>query len=168
MFAKGISAGYVPLAATVFNERVASAIESGPGFSSVIMHGYTYSGHPTAAAAALAVLDIVERDDLPGNAVRVGTVLLEELKTLERHELVGETRGKGLMAAVDLVADRRTRAPIDPTSGLAHRIAAEARDRGVIVRPAGTKMIVSPPLTLTADEARTIARALDQAIDAVV
>ncbi|MEV4645518.1 aminotransferase class III-fold pyridoxal phosphate-dependent enzyme [Saccharopolyspora sp. NPDC049357] len=166
-FAKGITAGYIPLAATVFNGRVSKTIENGPGFSNVIMHGYTYSGHPTACAAALAVLDIVEAEDLPGNAARVGEVLLESMRDLERHDVVGETRGKGLMAAVDLVADKRTHEPIDPATGLAQRIAAQARREGVVVRPAGTKIIISPPLTLTGDEARTIVRALDAALTAV-
>ncbi|MBK0420024.1 aminotransferase class III-fold pyridoxal phosphate-dependent enzyme [Leucobacter sp. CSA1] len=166
-FAKGISAGYIPLAATVFNRRVADAIENGPGFSNVIMHGYTYSGHPTAAAAALAVLDIVERDDLPGNAGLVGAVLQDELQALESHRYVGETRGKGLMAAIDLVADKGTRESVDPSSGIAHRIAAAAREEGVVVRPAGTKIILSPPLTLEADEAREMVRALDAALSRV-
>ncbi|QFU89797.1 aminotransferase class III-fold pyridoxal phosphate-dependent enzyme [Amycolatopsis sp. YIM 10] len=166
-FAKGITAGYIPLAATLFNGRISEAIENGPGFSNVVMHGYTYSGHPTACAAALAVLDLVEAEDLPGNAASVGAVLLEALKDLERHDVVGETRGKGLMAAVDLVADKRTREPVDPASGIALRIAAQARREGVVVRPAGTKIIISPPLTLTAEEARTIVRAIDTAVDAV-
>lgn len=163
-FAKGISAGYIPLAATVFNRRVAETIENGPGFSNVIMHGYTYSGHPLAAAAALAVIDVVERDDLPGNAAAVGAVMQDELKALESHRYVGETRGKGLMSAIDLVADKATRESVDPSSGIAHRVAALAREEGVIVRPAGTKIILSPPLTLEADEARTIVRALDSAL----
>ncbi|WP_159502010.1 aminotransferase class III-fold pyridoxal phosphate-dependent enzyme [Microbacterium sp. 18062] len=166
-FAKGITAGYIPLAATVFNSRVADAIESGPGFSNVVMHGYTYSGHPLGAAAALAVLDIVEAEDLPGNAARVGAVLQQELKALEHYDLVGETRGKGLMAAVDLVADKATREPIDPGSGVAARISAEARRHGVVVRAAGTKLIISPPLTLTADEARTIVGSIDAALTAL-
>ena len=163
-FAKAITAGYIPLSATVFNGRVAGAIENGPGFTNVVMHGYTYSGHPLACAASLAVLDIVEDEDLPGNAARVGPVLLDGLKTLERHTLVGETRGKGLMAAVDRVSDKRTRQSIDPTSHLAERIAGIARREGVVVRPVGTKIVVSPPLTLTADEARAIVRALDIAL----
>ncbi|MGC7098184.1 aminotransferase class III-fold pyridoxal phosphate-dependent enzyme [Amycolatopsis lurida] len=166
-FAKGITAGYIPLAATLFNGRISETIENGSGFSNVVMHGYTYSGHPTACAAALAVLDLVEAEDLPGNAASVGAVLLEALKDLERHDVVGETRGKGLMAAVDLVADKRTREPVDPASGIAQRIAAQARREGVVVRPAGTKIIISPPLTLTAEEARTIVRAIDTAVDTV-
>ncbi|WNW09883.1 aminotransferase class III-fold pyridoxal phosphate-dependent enzyme [Pseudomonas sp. DTU_2021_1001937_2_SI_NGA_ILE_001] len=163
--AKGISAGYIPLGATLFNARIAQAIENGPGFSSMVMHGYTYSGHPVACAAALAVLDIVEAEDLPGNAARVGAGLLEQLQPLvDRHAVVGEARGKGLMIALDLVADKRTREPLDPAAGHAARIADAARRAGVLVRPVGNKIILSPPLTLSADEAASLVEALDKAL----
>ncbi|MDR0277696.1 MAG: aminotransferase class III-fold pyridoxal phosphate-dependent enzyme [Paucimonas sp.] len=163
--AKGISAGYIPLGATVFNQRIAEAIEQAPGFASFIMHGYTYSGHPTACAAALAVLDIVEAEDLPGNAARVGGQLLAQLQPLsERFEIVGEVRGKGLMIALDLVSDKNARTPVDPGAGHAARIAEAARQEGVLVRPVGSKIILSPPLTLTGEEAGQIAAALDSAL----
>lgn len=163
--AKGITAGYIPMGATVFNQRIVDAIENAPGFSSVIMHGYTYSGHPTACAAALAVLDIVEAEDLPGNAGKVGAQLLEQLQPLtERYAVVGEVRGKGLMIAVDLVADKVTREPLDPANGLASRIAEQARLAGVLMRPIGNKIVMSPPLTLTADEATLMVDALDSAL----
>ncbi|MCM2462671.1 aminotransferase class III-fold pyridoxal phosphate-dependent enzyme [Pseudomonas sp. CG7] len=163
--AKGITAGYIPMGATVFNQRIVDAIENGPGFSNVIMHGYTYSGHPTACAAALAVLDIVEAEDLPGNAGKVGAQLLEQLQPLtERYAVVREVRGKGLMLAVDLVADKVTREPLDPANGLALRIAEQARRAGVLVRPIGNKIVMSPPLTLTSDEAALMVGALDGAL----
>ena len=163
--AKGITAGYIPMGATVFNQRIVDAIENAPGFGSVIMHGYTYSGHPTACAAALAVLDIVEAEDLPGNAGKVGAQLLEQLQPLtERYAVVGEVRGKGLMIAVDLVADKLTREPLDPANGLASRIAEQARLAGVLMRPIGNKIVMSPPLTLTADEATMMVDALDSAL----
>lgn len=163
--AKGITAGYIPMGATVFNQRIVDAIENSPGFSSVIMHGYTYSGHPTACAAALAVLDIVEAEDLPGNAGTVGAQLLEQLQPLtERYAVVGEVRGKGLMIAVDLVADKVTREPLDPANGLASRIAEQARLAGVLMRPIGNKIVMSPPLTLTSDEAALMVGALDSAL----
>ena len=163
--AKGITAGYIPMGATVFNQRIVDAIENAPGFGSVIMHGYTYSGHPTACAAALAVLDIVEAEDLPGNAGKVGAQLLEQLQPLtERYAVVGEVRGKGLMIAVDLVADKVTREPLDPANGLASRIAEQARLAGVLMRPIGNKIVMSPPLTLTADEATLMVDALDSAL----
>ncbi|MGJ7505738.1 MULTISPECIES: aminotransferase class III-fold pyridoxal phosphate-dependent enzyme [unclassified Variovorax] len=163
--AKGISAGYIPLGATMFNERVVRSIENASGFSSVVMHGYTYSGHPTACAASLAVLDIVEKEDLPGNAASVGAALIESLRPLsEQFDVVGEVRGKGLMVALDLVADKETRQPLDPQLGQPARIAEAARLAGVLVRPVGNKIILSPPLTLTLEEAGVIARVLREAI----
>ena len=164
--AKGISAGYIPLGATVFNQRIAEAIESSKDFSGMVMHGYTYSGHPTACAAALAVLDIVEQEDLPGNAAVVGAHLLKELQPLaETFDIVGEVRGKGLMIALDLVADKSTRQAINPMDGQAGKIAETARQEGVLVRPVGTKIILSPPLTLTIAEADKIASALKTAFE---
>ncbi|MBV1789948.1 aminotransferase class III-fold pyridoxal phosphate-dependent enzyme [Marinobacterium sp. D7] len=162
--AKAISAGYIPLGATVFNRRIADAIENSQDFSGMIMHGYTYSGHPTACAAALKVLEIVEREDLPANAATVGASLLEQLKTLvDKHAAIGEVRGKGLMIALDLVTDKQTRQPVNPQLGYANRVAEYAKKAGVLVRPVGTKIILSPPLTLTLEEASSIVSALDQA-----
>ncbi|MFK0096314.1 aminotransferase class III-fold pyridoxal phosphate-dependent enzyme [Pseudomonas sp. NPDC090592] len=163
--AKAISAGYIPLGATVFNRRVAETIEQARGFANVVMHGYTYSGHPTACAAALAVLDIVERENLPENAGCVGHELLHQLQSLSDHfELVGEVRGKGLMIALDLVSDKRTRQPVDPMSGISARIADLTRINGVLVRPVGPKIVISPPLTINASEANMIAEALHAAL----
>jgi len=167
--AKGISAGYIPLGATVFNQRIADAIENCTDFGSMIMHGYTYSGHPTACAAALAVLDIVEQEDLPANAAKVGAHLIEQLQPLsEKYEVVGEVRGKGLMIALDLVVDKQSREPINPKDGFAARVAEFAREEGVLVRPVGTKIILSPPLTLTIEEADHIAAALDTGFSSAI
>lgn len=167
--AKAISAGYIPLGATVFNRRIAEAIENSRDFSAMIMHGYTYSGHPTACAAALKVLEIVEREDLPGNAATIGTQLLEQLQVLpQKYRSVGEVRGKGLMIAIDLVQDRATRQPVDPSRGYANRVAQYAKDAGVLVRPVGTKIILSPPLTVSGEEATHIAEALETAFAAAV
>ena len=166
--AKGISAGYIPLGATVFNRRISDAIESSQDFSHMIMHGYTYSGHPLACAAALAVLDIVEELNLPENAKRVGAHLLESLQPMvDKFAAIGEIRGKGLMIALDLVKDKATREPVNPQEGFANRIAEEARQNGVLVRPVGTKIILSPPLTLTEAEADKIVSALNTAFATV-
>lgn len=163
--AKGISAGYIPLGATMFNGRVSSAIENNQGFANVIMHGYTYSGHPVACAAALAVLDIVEAEDLPANATRVGKPLLEQLLPLKAEfEAVGDVRGKGLMLALDFVTDKANRTPVDPREGFPVRVAEAARRRGVMVRPVANKIILSPPLTLKAEEADLIARTMRDAL----
>ena len=105
--AKGISSGYVPLGATVVNQRVADAFAANQDFGGAIMHGYTYSGHPVACAAAIANLRIVEQENLPARAAEMGDYLLARLLPLaERYPAVGEVRGKGLMLALDLVRTR--------------------------------------------------------------
>lgn len=162
-FAKGINSGYVPLGATVVNHRVADAIESCQNFSGAVMHGYTYSGHPVACAAALASLKIVQEENLPENAGRQGADLLDKLRAnLLDFPSVGEIRGKGLMVAIDLVTDKNTRQPIDPTSGFANKIAAVALEAGAIVRPVGTKIILSPPLTIGTEEVDKMVSALTE------
>lgn len=144
--AKGISSGYVPLGATVVNSRVAAAWE-GDGPESLIMHGYTYMGHPVACAAGLAALDIVEREALPANAATVGQYFLEQLQPfLDQYEVIGDIRGKGLMIAIEFVADRKTREPLAPDHPLVPAISRSALDDGLIVRGIANKLILSPPL----------------------
>lgn len=162
-FAKGINSGYIPLGATAINQRIAEGIETCENFSGAVMHGYTYSGHPVACAAALASLEIVEQENLPDNAARQGTDLKQKLcDKLLNFPSVGEIRGKGLMIAIDLVVDKTTREPIDPTSGFANSIAMVALQEGAIVRPVGTKIILSPPLTLGTEEVDKLVHALYQ------
>ena len=155
--AKGINSGYVPLGATLLNERVASAFEQ-PGVPAALMHGYTYSGHALACAAANANLAIVEAEDLPGNAARVGALFNERLMELMRYPHVGDVRGLGLMSAVELVADRTRREPLMVYSPYGQALVAAARRAGAIVRIQGNRLILSPPLVFTpahVDEAMT-------------
>ena len=160
--AKGITAGYFPLGATVVNDRIFQAFDANADFSGAIFHGYTYSGHPVGCAAALAALKIVKDENLPANAAKVGEYLLNGLKPLvDKYAAVGEVRGKGLMMALDLVTDKKTREPIDPMSGYANKVAEIARENGVMVRPVGTKIILSPPLVLKEEHADVIISALD-------
>ncbi|MDE5445809.1 aminotransferase class III-fold pyridoxal phosphate-dependent enzyme [Bradyrhizobium sp. CSA207] len=159
--AKGLSAGYIPMAATVLNKRVASAWYNAVTPEGVVMHGYTATGHPLGCAAALAVLDIVEREDLPANAAAQGKRLLDGLqKLVELSSIVGEVRGKGLMVGVDLVSDKTTRKQLDPATGFAEMVAGFAREEGVIARPAGPTMILSPPLTISQQQVDKIIDAL--------
>ncbi|MGD9945999.1 MAG: aminotransferase class III-fold pyridoxal phosphate-dependent enzyme [Burkholderiaceae bacterium] len=148
--AKGINSGYVPLGATLINERVAGAWEK-PGVPAAMMHGYTYSGHALACAAANANLAIVEREDLPACALETGRYLLERLQELMRYPHVGDVRGKGLMTAVELVVDRQSKEMLMAYSPYAQALMAAAREEGAIIRVQGNRLILSPPLIFTRD-----------------
>ncbi len=167
--AKGISSGYIPLGATGLNSRVTQAFDRDHSFSGAIMHGYTYAGHPVACAAALASLKIVRDEDLPGNAARQGAYLMNKLAPfVDRYAAVGDVRGKGLMIALDLVKDKKTREPIDPMGGYADRVAAVARAEGALVRPVGTKIILSPPLVFQTEHVDALVAALEVAFATAV
>ncbi len=166
--AKGISSGYIPFGAVLVNQKVEQAWANNNDFNGVIMTGYTYSGHPVACAAGLAALSIVEEQNLPENAKRQGSYLLESLKEqLSSYSSVGEVRGKGLMIAIDLVVDKNSREPVDPMSGFANELAAVARREGVLVRPVGTKLILSPPLVFEQMHCDELIRALQVAFSEI-
>ena len=160
--AKGINSGYVPLGATLVNERVASAWQRDHPLAAV-MHGYTYSGHPLACAAANANLDIVVREDLPGNAARVGAYLLEQLAAFDRYPMVGDIRGKGLMAALELVHDRASRQPLMLHEPPAQELIRAARQEGAIIRIQGNRLILSPPLVFTREHVDAMTAILHKA-----
>jgi L-2,4-diaminobutyrate transaminase len=150
--AKGLTSGYVPMSAVIIGRKVWEVVRDGAEHAGAFSHGYTYSGHPLAAAAANACLDILERDDLAGNARRVGERLRSGLRhALGDHEWVGEIRGAGLLAAIEFVADRPRRIRFDPALKVGARVSAAARRRGLIARamPHGDILGFAPPLVLT-------------------
>jgi len=160
--AKGINSGYVPLGATLLNERVASAFEQ-PGVPAALMHGYTYSGHALACAAANANLDIVANEDLAGNAARVGALLNASLPEFMRYPHVGDVRGLGLMSAVELVVDRSGKAPLMVATPYVQALVGAARSEGAIIRVQGNRLILSPPLVFTAADVDETVRILHAA-----
>ncbi len=160
-FAKGINSAYVPLGATVFNERIAKAWDTDHELAS-INHGHTYSGHPLACAAALANLDIVENENLTDNAARVGAYMQEGLKGLQqRYPTMGDVRGKGLMLAVEFVKDRASKAPYTPKEPYLNELSQACQRRGMIVRALGNKFIISPPLIFTNSHVDELIEILD-------
>lgn len=165
-FAKGLTSGYLPLGACVISDRIYQALVDNPG-GPVLSHGFTYSGHAVCCAAGLANLRIVLGEDLPSQAAATGRYLLERLQTLARHELVGEVRGYGLMAAVELVKRRDPLEPFEVPGQAGNLVYQEALKHQVIIRPAGDTITIRPPLVLTRDEVDTIVAALDQAIATV-
>jgi len=166
--AKGISSGYVPLGATAMSMKVCDAFISDAGSLGTVAHGYTYSGHPVAAAAALATLDELEAHDVVGNAARVGMYFQQRLAEFERKfALVGNVRGQGLMAGIEMVADKARRIPVPRSSDIPPRVAREAYQRGAMVRISGPNMILSPPLVITRAEVDHLVDVLDASFAAV-
>lgn len=169
--AKGLTSAYAPLSACIVGEKVYEVMEEGSKKVGAFSHGYTYSGHPIGVAAANAVLDIVEREDIPGNAARVGEYFQKALrKAFNGSPIVGEVRGVGLMAAVEFVADPETKERFQPGLKIGARVSQAARDRGLIARamPHGDILGFAPPLTLTTAEADDIVGIALQAVSEVV
>jgi L-2,4-diaminobutyrate transaminase len=147
--AKGLTAAYVPMSGAIVGEKVYRVMEEGADRVGAFSHGYTYSGHPLGAAAANAVLDIVEREDLAGQAARNGAYLLERLRVaMAQFPIVAEVRGVGMLAAIEFVADPRAKTRFDPALKVGARISQAARDRGLIARamPHGDILGFAPPL----------------------
>jgi adenosylmethionine-8-amino-7-oxononanoate aminotransferase len=174
--AKGLGAGYQPVGAVLMSDPIYKAIADGSG---AFQHGFTYIGHPTACAGALAVQRAIERDDLLANVTQQGERLVADLRAqFADHPYVGDIRGRGLFLGLELVADRATAAPFDPAWKLHQRIKAEAFARGLICYPnggtadgaRGDHVLLAPPFIL--DDAQrvelvdklsaAIAAALDQ------
>jgi len=166
--AKGISSGYVPLGATVLNAKVTEAFENGDPALATVTHGYTYSAHPVAAAAAVATLEYLQGVDVVGNAAREGAYFNERLREIgKRHRLVGDVRGVGLMGCLELVADRATRAAFARGAKEVNQVAREAYKRGAMIRTSGPNIILSPALTIDRGQIDILCDAIDAALTAV-
>ena len=165
--AKAITSGYFPLGAVMINDRIAESFETDRSGVAAIGHGYTYSGHPVGAAAALAALAETRRLNVAENAATRGTQLFTGMRALaDRYGIVGDVRGgHGLMAAFELVSDRATKTPVDGKVGTALQKAAF--DAGALVRVSGPNVIISPPLVITAENIDGILTALESGLKAV-
>lgn len=158
--AKAITNGYFPFGAVMISEKVASVFENNKSPFGSIGHGYTYSGHPVGAAAALATLRETTRLNVAANAAARGAELLEGLKGLQaKYELIGDVRGIGLMAALELVSDRAKKTPAGKDA--VATVYEATYEAGVIVRTSGANVIISPPLVITATDVQRIVSALD-------
>jgi adenosylmethionine-8-amino-7-oxononanoate aminotransferase len=147
-FAKGITSGYVPLGGVGVSDRVREAIDTVPP-SKRWMHALTYSGHPTCCAVALTNLDIIDREQLVPRAARAGERLLAGLRTLESLTHVGHVRGQGLIAAVEVVADKQTKELFPADAGIAQRLTDALLARGLCTRVALDCICIAPPLMIS-------------------
>ena len=144
-FAKSITSGAVPLGGIGMSDEIAETVTSS---KTPWMHAYTYSGHPTTCAVALATLDIIEREDLPGQAATKGEAMLKKLHdALDDHPHVGNVRGKGMMHGIEIVRDRQTKEAFDADFGLGPRLTKALMDRGLYTRVRSEVICSAPPLT---------------------
>jgi adenosylmethionine-8-amino-7-oxononanoate aminotransferase len=170
--AKQLSSAYVPIGATAIRGDLYEAMVEQSASLGVFGHGYTYSGHPVACAVALKTLEIYERDNIFGHAAQVGEYFQSRLRELEQHPLVGEVRGKGLLAAVELVANKTSRQAFD--GGVIGVFAQQAcQNNGLIVRAvAGSSIAFCPPLIITKAQIDEViskfSQSLNETLDFVV
>ena len=159
--AKAITNGYFPFGAVMISEAVAEVFEKDETGKATIGHGYTYSGHPVGAAAALACLDETIKLQVQKNAKTRGDELFAGLQALkDRHEIIGDVRGgHGLMLGIELVQDRDSKTPIQPE--IAAKFHQSTYENGAMVRSSGANILMSPPLVLTSDDVQVILNALE-------
>ena len=166
-FAKGITSGYVPLGGIGVSDAVRDVINGVPP-NKRWMHAYTYSGHPTCCAVALANIDILERERLAERAAAAGDRLLRGLRTLDSLDSVGNVRGLGLMAAVEVVRDKSTKQQFPPEAGLTQKLTDAMLDRGLYTRVVMDCVCLAPPLVTTDAEIDRIVNIVGETIPAVV
>ena len=165
--AKGLTSGYVPLAATLISDRIFDAIAKRPD-GALLAHGFTYSGHAVACAVASANIKLIEHEDLCGRVRGTGPYFQERLSTLDDLPVVGDVRGSHFMLCIEAVRDRNSKEPFADHVQIGKRIARHAQSRGLIVRPIGNMCVLSPALTLSKQEIDQIVAILRDAIEATM
>ena len=172
--AKGLGGGYAPIGALLIEEKIFNTLAEGSG---AFLHSHTYMGHPLACVAALAVQRVIRRDKLLENVRRQGDYLSRRLKErFGNHPFVGDLRGRGLFQGIEIVSDRGTKAPFDPSSKLHARIKHQALTRGLMIYPMGgtvdgtrgDHVLLAPPFIIDNGTIDAIVERLGDAIDAAV
>lgn len=158
--AKGITGGYLPLAATFATQKIFDAFLGEPWEGKTFFHGHTYTGNPLACAAALASLDLFERHDLITQVQRRSEALAAMLEELRALPHVGDIRQKGLMVGIELVADKATKRPFDSRQRTGAAVCAAIRKHGVILRPLADTIVLMPPLAMGEADLRRIVDAV--------
>jgi 4-aminobutyrate--pyruvate transaminase len=163
--AKQLSSSYLPISAVLISDAVYKATAENSNKIGVFGHGFTYSGHPVAAAVALETLKIYEERDILSHVAKVAPRLQEGLRRFEDHPLVGEVRGVGLVAAVELIADKAMKAPFDPPGKVGAAFDKLVRDHGLILRNMVDAIAVCPPLIITEAEVDLLLERFGAALD---
>jgi adenosylmethionine---8-amino-7-oxononanoate aminotransferase len=162
--AKGLSGGYLPLAATLATDGIYEAFLGTVSEKKTFFHGHTYTGNPLASAAAIASLELFEEERTLERMRPSIAALDRELARIAELEHVGEVRKRGFMVGIELVKDHETKAEYTYGDRMGHRVCAAVRRRGVLLRPLGNVVVLMPPLSTTVDEAAHLGRSVHEAI----
>jgi 4-aminobutyrate--pyruvate transaminase len=165
--AKALSAAMQPISAVLVNDRIHDAMLAQSDRHGNFAHGFTYAGHPVAAAVALEVQKIYEEMDIVRRSKRLGPVLLSRIGQLAAHPLVGDVRGTGLILGMELMRDGRQRIPFDGALNVGSRVGAAAARHGLIVRVVGDRLVFAPPLVIEEDDIEEINIRLIRALNDV-
>ena len=167
--AKALSASFLPISAVMVNEKVYQALMSESDKIGTWGHGFTYSGHPVAAAVALEAQKIYDEIDLFGHAKRLSPVFSKHIQSFADHPLVGEAMSVGMMGALEIVADKKTKAPFDLAAvGAGNRVYNHAVERGLFIRNMGDRVAICPPLIINEAELADLFGRLRQSFDAAL
>jgi 4-aminobutyrate--pyruvate transaminase len=164
--AKALSASYQPISALMINEKIHQAMLAQSAKLGSFGHGFTYGAHPVACAVALETLKIYAERDIVGHVRAVSPVMLVGLRAMEDHPLVGNARGVGLIAGVELVANKTTRTPFAPAMKVGALVMDKCQEAGLIVRAIGDRIAFTPPLIISADELTEMCRLFRVGLDA--
>lgn len=164
--AKALSSAYLPISAVMLSPELCAVVESESGKIGTFGHGYTYSGHPVAAAVALKTIELYQSRDIVGHVRKVMPQFQKRLTALGAHPLVGEARGVGLIGGLEIVADKATKASFDTSKAAAMTITKFAENEGVIVRPLmGDRIAICPPLIISEAEIDELFDRLERALE---
>ena len=163
--AKGLTSGYQPMSATIISDEIYDVISAE---GAMFMHGMTYSGHPACAAAALANIDIMQRESIPETVQTTGKLFERGLRELEDLDIVGQVRGSHFMMGLEFVRDKQSKQVFDEELKIGGLVAQAAQARGLIIRPLGNMVVMSPPLVLTGEQIEEMVAIMRDSISAVV
>lgn len=166
--AKGISSGYIPLGAAIISDKIWNVVSHPKTGGGVLTMGYTYSGHPVACAAALKNIEIIEREKILDHVKEVGPYFQEKMKTLSDLPIFGDSRGSHLMLGIEFVANNETNESLPAEAAIANRIFEHCRKRGLIIRPIGNIIVMSPPLIISKEQIDEIALTLRESIESTI
>jgi 4-aminobutyrate---pyruvate transaminase len=156
-----------PISAVLINQRIHEAMLAQSDKYGNFAHGFTYAGHPVAAAVALEVQKIYAEIDIVARAKRLGPVLQAELGRLREHPIVGDVRGEGLILGMELMREGEKRIPFDSALNVGARMDAASKRHGLMLRVVGDRLVFAPPLVIEAEEIEEISERLERALDDV-